>query len=80
MKLLRDIIQGAGYLEDYGHHPGTDIMIVFILMGGLAGAARGGLWGFIGGCALLAVFFVPLWCVGCVNRARSYQEYKKRNT
>lgn len=77
MKLLRDIVQGAGYLEGYGDHPGTDLLLVFILMSGLAGAQRGGLVGFLGGAAIMALVMVPIWCIGCVGRARDYQARNK---
>ena len=73
MKIFKDILQGAGDLPGYGPHPGTGIMFVFLLMGGLAGVDRGGWVGFLGGAAFAALFVVPLWCVGCVDRARSYQ-------
>lgn len=73
MKLIKDIIQGAGYLEGYGKHPGTDMLLVFILMGGLAGAGKGGWPGFFGGALVMILFMGPLWIIGCVGRARDYQ-------
>lgn len=73
MKLLKDIVQGAGYLEGYGEHPGTFLLVAFIVMGGLAGCSRGGLLGFLGGAAAMALLIGPLWIIGCVGRARDYQ-------
>lgn len=77
MKLLKDIIQGAGYLEGYGNHPGTDMLLIFTLMGALAGAPRGGWTGALGGALAMIVFMGPLWCMGCVGRARDYQRTHK---
>ena len=73
MKLIREIIQGAGDLEGYGKHPGTILLFGFTLMGGIAGIAKGGIWGFIGGSLIMFFFMFPVWCVGCIGRARDYQ-------
>lgn len=73
MKLIKDIIQGAGYLEGYGEHPGTSMLIVLVLCGGLAGASSGGLAGFFGGSIVMVLCMFPLWVIGCVGRARDYQ-------
>lgn len=72
MKLVKDIIQGAGYLEGYGNHPGTATMFMTIAITGLAGAG-GGIRGFVGGAVLGALALIPVWCSGCISRARSYQ-------
>ena len=73
-KFFRDIKRGAGYLEGYGDHPGTDFLIVFVLMGGIAGIQRGGIWGFIGGCLVMLLGMGPLWIAGCVSRVRSWDQ------
>ena len=73
MKLLKDIRQGAGYLEGYGDHPGTAYLIAFTIAGALAGAERAGWSGFFG-CGLVAFLLIgPIWAAGCVGRARDYQ-------
>lgn len=77
MKVIRDIIQGAGYLEGYGDHPGTPMLIIFILMGGIAGIEKGGLFGFIAGSLVMALIMGTFWVVGCVDRARDYQRDNK---
>ncbi len=77
MKIVKDIIQGAQDLPGYGPHPGTGIMIVLIIAGGLAGADRG-LWGSLFGAAFMSLVVVPAWLAGCVGRAREYQ--RKNNT
>ena len=71
MKFLRHVIRGAGYLEGYGHHPGTGMLLIITLMGGLAGAGKGLLTGFIGGCIIAFVFTLPLYIIGCVDRSKS---------
>jgi hypothetical protein len=76
MKLIRDIVQGAGYLEGFGEHPGTDFLFIFVLMGAIGGALKGGGLGALAGALAMIVFVGPLWCIGCVGRARDYQ---KRN-
>jgi hypothetical protein len=69
MKTIRRIIKGCGYLPDMGEHPGTVWLIMFVLMGGMAGAERGGWKGFIGGCLFISVFMVPLYLSGAHGRA-----------
>lgn len=72
MKLIKEIIQGAGYLEGFGHHPGTQITLFSIAICGLSGVA-GGLRGMISGAIIGALSVIPVWCIGCVTRARAYQ-------
>jgi len=69
LKFFRHVFRGVGYLEGYGDHPGTLWLCTFILMGGLAGA-RGGIWGFLGGAAFMALFMVPIYIFGCVSRSK----------
>jgi len=76
MKIFKDILQGATDLPGYGPHPGTGIMLVLLFMGGIAGSG-GGWTGFFGGAAFMALFVVPMWCVGCIDRARGYQRTLK---
>lgn len=73
MKLLKDIIQGAGYLEGYGDHPGTPLMVGFMIIGAAAGAECGGWYGLLGGVALMFCTVGAAWMAGCVGRAREYQ-------
>jgi len=72
MKLLKDIVQGAGYLEGYGHHPGNATMLFIIGANGVI-CSRWTVWGFLGGIVISAIALLPFWCVGCVSRARAYQ-------
>ena len=72
IKFCKDVIQGAGNLPGMGEHPGTVILIGFILMGGIAGL-KGGILGFVIGSLVMAVFMLPIWIIGCRDRARLYQ-------
>ena len=72
MKLIKDIIQGAGHLEGYGYHPGTGSMLSLIVIVGIVGIQTDGLNGFIGGAIFGAIVFLPFWIYGCVERARAY--------
>lgn len=73
MKFISRIIKGAGNLPGYGLHPGTDMLIFFVLMGGLAGS-KGGWWGVLGGAAFMFVMIGALWCIGAHDRAKSYEK------
>ena len=78
MKLLRDIVQGAGYLEGFGNHPGTDVLVILVAIGALAGI-KGGAFGALVGAVVMLSFIGPLWCIGCIGRAREYQQRAKEN-
>ena len=78
MNIIRHIIRGAGYLEGYGHHPGTGIMLLFIFIGGLAGVQRGDWAGFFGGMILSAIFYLPLYCWGCIDRSKASDQTQKK--
>ena len=73
MKLLKDIRQGAGYLEGFGDHPGTGFMVVSVIAGGVLGARDAGWYGLLGGVALMFCTVGAAWMAGCVGRAREYQ-------
>jgi hypothetical protein len=77
IKLFKDIWRGAGYLEGYGHHPGTGIMLAMILLCGLAGSS-GGWRGFLGGSVLGAIGLSIPWIIGCRARARAYDRDVER--
>jgi hypothetical protein len=71
MKFIKQAIRGAGYLEGYGDHPGKDVVVIILLVCGLAGIEKGGLTGFLGGMAIGAIFVLPLFVVGCIDRANA---------
>jgi hypothetical protein len=65
MAALRYIIAGCG------SHPGTGVLVFFVLMGVISGLQRGD-WeaGLIGGGVMLA-FFGPIYLYGAYDRAKS---------
>lgn len=74
LKLFSRIWRGAGYLEGYGYHPGTFHVIIMIFCCGLAGIDKGGVNGFLGGIAIGAFFFLPIYFAGCYGRTKMYEE------
>ena len=77
MRVLWQIIRGCGTLPHVGEHPGTAFLFGFILMGGLAGAKKGGLWGFIGGSIFMAVPMGLLYAYGAYDRANRSDELEE---
>lgn len=78
MKIIRHIVRGAGYLEGYGRHPGTGMLLLCIFLGGLAGIEHGGFIGFIGGCIFASVFYLPIYILGCIERSKESDRAQKR--
>jgi len=70
--LWKRMKMGAGYLEGYGEHPGTEMLFVLCLMTACAGASGAGWLGFGGGLVIGLIFYVPIWLSGCVGRADAY--------
>lgn len=67
MKTLTRIYRGMRYSEKYGEHPGNVWIIVFLLMGAMAGADKGLLHSLMGAC-IMAAIFGPLYLIGCYER------------
>lgn len=68
MRFLRQAIRGCGTLPHVGEHPGTLMLIAFLLMGALAGE-KGGWRGCIIGAAVMALFIGPIFLWGAYDRA-----------
>jgi hypothetical protein len=77
-KFFRHVIRGAGYLEGYGYHPGTGMLFIIGLLGGLAGVQNGGLAGLLGGFVIAFVFTLPFYIIGCVDRSKGYDRDQQR--
>lgn len=77
MKTLRHIIRGCGTLPHVGEHPGTLLIVAFLLMGALTGA-KGGWQGALFGTGVMAIVFVPMYLYGAYSRSVDSEEYEKR--
>jgi hypothetical protein len=77
MKNLKHMIRGMGYLEGYGHHPGNMLLLAILLIGGISGI-DGGLRGFFGGMAIIAMGILPMYFHGCYVRSLNYEKDKEQ--
>lgn len=77
MHMLKQIIRGCTDLPYVGNHPGVGPLVLFVIMGGLAGA-KGGIFGAIGGVTLMIVFMLPLFLYGAYDRANESDQMVKR--
>ena len=70
IKTIRRTIKGMGYLDSCGDHPGTALLIAFILMGGIAGLNKSNdMMGFAKGAGFMSILIGPLYLNGCHDRA-----------
>ena len=72
-KAIKHMIRGCCTLEGYGPHPGTDMLFIIALIGGLAGVDKGGINGFIGGSLFALVMTLPLYLHGAYSRSKLYE-------
>lgn len=61
--------RGCMTLPHVGEHPGSLLMVMFLLMAGLAGVKNGGTVGFIGGACIMALGMGPFYLYGAYSRA-----------
>ncbi len=78
MQFFKHIINGCKDLPGYGPHPGTAVLLIVILVGGLAGVDKGGWAGFIGGAAFSCIMTMPLYLHGAYSRGKLYEQSKVR--
>ena len=78
MRFFKQIWRGAGYLEGFGHHPGIELLAMVLFLCGLAGVGKGGMTGFFGGIGIGAIFVLPLFIVGCIERANACDKAQKQ--
>ncbi len=69
MNFLRHIIRGCGNLPECGEHPGTSVLLIFLLLGFITGLQRGSFLGGLAGLGISALFYVPLYLYGAYNRS-----------
>jgi prepilin signal peptidase PulO-like enzyme (type II secretory pathway) len=79
MKTLRHIIRGCGTLPHVGEHPGTLLIVAFLLIGALAGS-KGGWQGALLGAGVMAAVFVPMYLYGAYSRSVESEQYENRAT
>lgn len=75
--MFKQIIRGCTDLPYVGEHPGVGTLIMFVIMGGFAGA-KGGISGVIGGASLMLVFVLPIFLYGAYDRANESDLLVKR--
>jgi hypothetical protein len=69
MKIIRQIIRGCGTLPHVGEHPGTDTLIVLLVLGMIGGSQKGGWIGGLVGLAGMAIIIGPVYLYGAYGRA-----------
>jgi hypothetical protein len=62
MNTIKRIWRGLQWSEEYGDHPGTLIMVAFLLLGAVAGGWRGVI--------VFAVLYGPLYLYGAYSRGK----------
>ena len=61
--VIRQIIRGCSYIPRYGHHPGPNILISLVILGGIAGF-KGSIISAIFGAFIMLNIFGPLYLFG----------------
>jgi hypothetical protein len=69
MAVLRAVIRGCGDVPGYGPHPGAPVLLMLVIMGFVAGLARGFLGALIGAAVMAVLFGVP-FLFGAYDRGR----------
>ena len=70
-----------GYLDSCGDHPGTALLIAFLLMGGIAATNKSNyILSFATGAGFMGVFIAPLYLVGCYDRGKIEDEMNAKRT
>lgn len=70
---IKHMVRGCRNLEGYGPHPGTDLLFIVSIVGGLAGVDKGGLNGFIFGYLFAFCMTAPLYLHGAYSRSKLYE-------
>jgi hypothetical protein len=81
IQTIRRTIKGMGYLDSCGDHPGTALLIAFLLMGGLAGLNKSNdIMGFATGAGLMGIVVAPLYLSGSYERGKIEDEMNLKRT
>ncbi len=73
MAVIRHVIRGCGTLPRCGSHPGTATLVLFVVMGGIAGVERAGWRGFLFGSLVMLGVFGPTYLYGAYSRSKEDQ-------
>lgn len=76
---FRHLVRGCGTLPHCGEHPGTMWLVMFALMGAMAGA-KGGLVGVLGGAGIMLAVFGTVYLVGAYDRSKTDEHVDRQNT
>lgn len=68
--------KGLGYLDGYGHHPGTEVLLFLIFLGAIAGSQEG-ITGIFIGAAIMFILFGGIYFYGAYERGRCYYKDKQ---
>lgn len=77
IKIFKQTIRGIGTLPHVGEHPGTGMVIFLILITGLAGAQKGGWFGFMVASAFALIVYGPMYLWGAYDRAQTSDRIEK---
>lgn len=69
MTRFRMMLMGCRTMPHVGEHPGTEVLLALIVLGGVAGS-NGGWVGVVGGAVLMALVMGPLYLAGAYSRAK----------
>lgn len=69
LRVLRQVRRGMGWLPDFGHHPGTGLLIALTGAGAVAGARGGGWEGALAGAGAMLVLLGAIYAWGAYGRA-----------
>ena len=72
-KFVKHMIRGCRDLEGYGPHPGTAMLFIVSIAGGLAGIDKGGFNGFVFGYLFAFFMTAPLYLHGAYSRSKLYE-------
>lgn len=61
--------KGCGYLEGFGHHPGTENMVLLLVLGMIVGS-EGGAKGVLAGLVIMGITFGPFYLFSAYDRAK----------
>jgi hypothetical protein len=70
MNILRHAVRGCTDLPGYGPHPGTKVLLIYMIFAGFAGTDKGGINGFVGGMLIAMACLGPFYLIGAVSRSR----------